>query len=324
MTRSGEWLDRQEWLLNPGTLPKSSVDDTGSSQQSKAEGLEKYGGPKTYFTARVVAVKRPLDPTPGHVEKFLREARNLRRLIGEPHVIQVLDVSADASDPHFIMEFAQGSLDAWVNNRRPWDHVAWALECASEGLRSVHSLGGFHRDVKPANLLLVHDLANNETVKVGDLGLARVPSASSGPLTQTAWGTPGYVAPEILAGRSFSQAADVYSLAMTALQLLAGSFDPDALDALALPSDLRALIRRMAALDPAGRPRVDEVTSALAQIRNPAPPPVVQPSGNTAGVAGLLGVLLGIGVVAAATANTRDANGRYRGSDGRFRGGRWS
>ncbi|WP_373372151.1 protein kinase domain-containing protein [Nannocystis bainbridge] len=63
---------------------------------------------------------------------------------------------------------------------------------------SIHQLEGFHRDIKPDNLLATRAPEDGRIIiKLGDFGLARVPVASSGPMTRSPAGTPNYIAPEL-------------------------------------------------------------------------------------------------------------------------------
>jgi serine/threonine protein kinase len=174
---------------------------------------------------------------------FAREARNLYRLISNPHVVRLIEYN-DANTPPFIaMEYCVGgSLISWVMNVRPWPEVVAAMLHACAGLSEIHRLGGFHRDIKPENMLLSTD-GNAWIVKLGDLGLARIPTDDSS-MTQRAAGTRAYMAPELFAKQPYTSASDIYSLGITTCELLTGSRDLDSLSALAIPEPLRKLIQR--------------------------------------------------------------------------------
>lgn len=74
-----------------------------------------------------------------------------------------------------------------------------------------------HRDLKPENLLYA-DEAPNAPVKVADFGLSK----ESGQAMLTICGTPGYVAPEIILGKPYNSAIDIWSVGVIAYILLAG------------------------------------------------------------------------------------------------------
>lgn len=280
-----------------------------------------------------VALKVLLLPNDANLRRFYREAKLLHEQLANPYVVNLLDSRFD-SDPAFIvMEFCVGgSLRSWVGKGREWRQVAFALSHAASGLDGIHQLGGFHRDVKPDNLLLGRDADGKTIVKVGDFGLARVPdSLSSAPMTRSAWGTEGYIAPELHLGAPFDAQCDVYSLGVTGIELLTGARDPGSLEGRAdLPADLRRLLLQMVSPDPADRPALRTVLTTLASVTappvpRPAPKPAPAPKqpSTGAGLGLLAGLAAVVGGIALATMNNRDANGRWRGDDGRFRSGPW-
>jgi serine/threonine-protein kinase len=86
-----------------------------------------------------------------------------------------------------------------------------------KALQYAHEHGVWHRDVKPANILLMSD----GQVKVTDFGIARVESANS---TEAGaiLGTPGFIAPEMYAGEEFDQRIDLFAAGVVFYHLLAG------------------------------------------------------------------------------------------------------
>lgn|GEM_PF-5392994 len=122
-----------------------------------------------------------------------------------------------------------------------------------------------HRDIKPANLLL----DPGGTVKITDFGIAN--TIGSVPLTVPGEiiGTPGYLAPERVAGARATSASDLYALGIVAYECLVGvpPFQGTSLEiALAhqnrmlpplppsVPSDVAAFVMHLTAKDPAWRP----------------------------------------------------------------------
>jgi eukaryotic-like serine/threonine-protein kinase len=200
--------------------------------------------------------------------RFQTEARHAGALSHE-NIAQVYDYGepAGGQPPYLVMELVDGpSLEAALadgplDTSRTMDIVAQA----AAGLQAAHAAGMVHRDVKPANLLL----APGGTVKITDFGIAH--TVGSVPVTATGEliGTPGYLAPERVAGEQATPASDVYSLGMVAYECLAGTppFTGAALVvALAhrdrplppLPrsvtADVGAFVLRLTAKDPASRP----------------------------------------------------------------------
>lgn len=268
-----------------------------------------------------------------HLRRFYREAKLMHSQLDNGHVVNLLDCGFDREPAFIVMEFcAGGSLRSWVGTQPGWRRVLRALAHAALGLAGIHERGGFHRDLKPDNLLLINRPDGSAIVKVGDFGLARVPPPySSTPMTRTAAGTQGYMAPELLLGAQYDARCDVFSLGVTAIELLVGRRDPSALASLDAPEALKGLLRQMVAGNPAQRPTLaacQGVIGALAipkampqmQSATVRPPAGEQPQQNRWGAIGGVALLVGVALV---TMNSRDADGRWHGSDGRFAGGPW-
>lgn len=269
-----------------------------------------------------VAVKVLRLPTDENIRRLYREATVLHRETANPHVVNLIHANVGHAPPFIVMEYCSGgSLQSWVVQRRAWTDIVAALAHAAEGLRGIHAQGGFHRDIKPGNLLLALLASGQWIVKVGDFGLSRVPIAFSGPMTRSPWGTEGYIAPEVVFTRTHTAAADVYSLGVTGIELLTGSRNPAGLAGAQGPKALHDLLRSMVHADSARRPTMEACALRLGQ---PFDGPVAASKGSGGG-GGLLALLGAAALVvgAVATANTQDANGRFHGSDGTFRSGRW-
>ena len=82
-----------------------------------------------------------------------------------------------------------------------------------------HDRGVSHRDLKPENLLY-SDATDSAVLKVADFGLAKLVKENE--MMQTSCGTPGYVAPEVLLGKSYNSAVDMWSTGVILYILLCG------------------------------------------------------------------------------------------------------
>lgn len=165
-----------------------------------------------------VAVKRMLDAH--HAARFEIEARLLSQL-EHPRVVKVLDHFQDAAGSYYIvMELIDGvDLGRMLEKRGapglPVDEVLeWAAQTC-EALQYVHEQQIIHRDVKPQNLIC----GENGVVLV-DFGVATQLSGEDAGTVGV--GTPRFMAPEVFAGGSISPRSDVFSLAATIWNLLAG------------------------------------------------------------------------------------------------------
>jgi len=160
--------------------------------------------------------------------------------------------------------------------------AAGGLEQAAGALDAAHREGVIHRDVKPANVML----DNEDRVKLTDLGIASAAQATGITTTGTILGTPAYMAPEMFDGDRATDAADVYSVAAIAFEMLTGRRareggtpavvalraatepPPDVRDVWPEAAALAAAIAHGMARDPAERPAsatalVDEIAAAL-------------------------------------------------------------
>ncbi len=178
---------------------------------------------------RRVAVKllaEPFASDPGAVRRFAREARAAAHLSAHPHVVTIYDVGEtrpeDGSNPapFIVMEHMAGGTVAdalRVGDISPDDSVRWLHEAAS-ALDYAHAKGIVHRDIKPANLLL----DRHSSLHVADFGIAQIGRDDSFTVAGQVLGTASYLAPERALGRPATVASDLYSLAVTWFELLAG------------------------------------------------------------------------------------------------------
>ena len=291
---------------------------------------------------RRVAIKVLRLPEDDNLDRFYREAKLLHRQMDNRFIVDLLDWDLEHEPPFLAMEYCDGgSLRAWVEERRDWREVVVALIHAASGLQGIHQRGGFHRDLKPDNLLLATTPDGNKIIKIGDFGLARIPLPGGSRMTLSACGTKGYMAPEVQAGASYSRKADIFSLGITGLEFLTGSTNAAYWQSVPGPPELRRLLQSMVNVNPTRRPSIDQVRARLLALqqeimqrsRTAATVPVKQPETRKSTGSGWGGMLLGgLGLAAAALGVAAVAKSsrkrswdptvqRYRGPDGRFRKG---
>jgi len=112
---------------------------------------------------------------------------------------------------------------AYVLQRVKLEHVLRlkiALDSA-QAMAFLHNNGVMHRDLKPANLLVLSLSSSSEvSVKLADFGTSRtVTQIYNNGRHTNGWGTPGYMAPELLARGEYSGKVDVYAFAILLLEL---------------------------------------------------------------------------------------------------------
>lgn len=222
-----------ETLLRPNeTIPGYEILD-----------LIGHGGMGAVFRARqnnlhrLVALKTVLVSQmsgPAAIARFELEATTIGRLV-HPHIVSAYDFGRHHGRLFLAMEFVEGenAEDRLVRRGPLEEAITWQiLRQAASGLAYAAQQGVVHRDVKPANLMLLQPPAGFSLpagvplVKIADFGLAylscepneRTRLTSSG----TALGSPHYMAPEQLTDAQLDLRADVYALGATAYHLLSG------------------------------------------------------------------------------------------------------
>lgn len=162
---------------------------------------------------------------PEFVTRFRRETRSLVKLV-HPHIVRILDAGEHDGVPFSVLQYlAGGSLEdrMFVQEdqiRRPnsFSLLAEWLPNVAEALDFVHREGHVHRDVKPANILF--DADNHAFL--GDFGIIKSQGNSKLTNTGLVLGTPEYMAPEVIMGKSYDGRSDQYALAVTVYQCVCG------------------------------------------------------------------------------------------------------
>lgn len=216
------------------------------------------------------------------LELLRHEAVTIARL-SHPNIVAVYDMGDTRESAFVAMELVDGvSLGEYLRAHGPLspeELVPLGAQIAA-GLALSHERDVVHRDVKPGNVLLGRD----NSVKVTDFGLAYVLSSVRDDSTELS-GTPGYVPPEVLNQKPYTQPGDIFGLGATLYECLAG-FHPLAGDSLRdiilntlagrirpledsvpdLPPELSALIFELMALDPNVRPTASQAAERLERM----------------------------------------------------------
>jgi eukaryotic-like serine/threonine-protein kinase len=214
--------------------------------------------------ARAVAVKtcrREFD------ERFQREARVIASL-NHRHICSLYDVGPN----YLVMELLEGETLAEKLKRGPLpiEQVLLRGGEIADALAAAHAKGVVHRDMKPANVMLI-----KAGVKVLDFGLAKSPEDA--PLTgsNVVMGTPAYMAPEQREGRECDARTDIYALGLMLHEMVTGKrCSKGEIPSLEqLPERLGHVIERCLAVDPEDRwQSAVDVRSELLWAAKPAAP----------------------------------------------------
>jgi hypothetical protein len=240
------------------------------------------------FLERDVAIK-VLDPSlavdAALEEQFLHEARTIAA-VEHPHIVPLYSADSRGGLLFLVMRLLPGQSlgDRIAQGKLPAaDAARIALECA-RALAAAHAVGVVHRDIKPANILL--DANGHATVT--DFGISLVTSRPARELPGSTAGTPHYMSPEQSLGEQVDGRADVYALGVVLYEMLTGKLPfpgRNVTEVIAkhisapvpkvseqepqTPAALVAVVYRMLAKDPAGRPTAAELVKELTAASTP-------------------------------------------------------
>ena len=235
-----------------------------------------------------------------------REAKTLAAL-SHPNIVTIFEIGEHQGQDFIAMEYLSGkTLRDILSDPPSREELLAIVQSVAVAVAAAHKAGILHRDIKPENvvttpngvkvvdfgiarrldhrastspddlydmLLTPGPIAGPKTLRDGALETVRDAVASAG--TQTVFGTPAYMAPEVLGGVPSSAASDVYSLGVLLYECLAGRRPYDAgnlIETIAhiiqaaqptLADPLNPLLVRMLAREPAMRPGLSEVIAAL-------------------------------------------------------------
>jgi serine/threonine protein kinase/Tfp pilus assembly protein PilF len=239
---------------------------------------------------KVLPAEMALDPD--RLARFQREARVLASL-NHAHIVTIFSVE-ETDGMHFLtMELVEGQpLSSLIpSNGLPVEQIVEIAGALADALAAAHEKGIVHRDLKPANVMITQD----GRVKVLDFGLAKdVSGGGSSDVTLTSLGntqagtvvgTPAYMSPEQILGRTLDHRTDIFSLGVMLHEMATGrrpfegnspgelfsailrddpspvtEFRPD------LPGDLARIIRRCLEKDP--RHRVQTARDVANEFRD--------------------------------------------------------
>ena len=161
------------------------------------------------------------DETKEFQQRFIREAQ-AAGILNHPSIVTVHDIGQDDSNnTSFIaMEYVEGNnlKEVLAQGRAlSFDQIADLVSQVAEALDFAHAKGIVHRDVKPANIILLE----GNRAKITDFGIAKI-AAGGANLTSTGQflGTPNYMAPEQIKGAPVDGRTDIFALGICLYECL--------------------------------------------------------------------------------------------------------
>jgi len=180
---------------------------------------------------RKVAIKMLTEPRASSElarQRLINEARAAAAL-DHPNICSIHEVGEEDDRVFIVMQYVDGQSLAERIRKNPLapDEVVEVGMQAAQALAEAHAAGIIHRDIKPQNIIVTP----RGQVKVLDFGLAMIaqhdPDAETKErLTEAGSivGTPGYMSPEQLRGKSIDPRSDIFSLGVTLYECATGMY----------------------------------------------------------------------------------------------------
>jgi DNA-binding response OmpR family regulator len=153
----------------------------------------------------------------GGLNKFRNEAKIIAQM-SHKNIIQVYDIEELYRTIFIILEYLEGESVESMLERIGSISIPQAVNFLTQicsGLGYAHEKGLVHLDIKPANIFVQAD----DEIKILDFGLARPPDLEEGSMFE---GTIYYLAPEQIECDPVDQRTDIYSLGITAYEMIVG------------------------------------------------------------------------------------------------------
>ncbi len=234
----------------------------------------------------IVALKTLHNTEPSALYQFKQEFRAISGIV-HPNLVTLYELLSDGQEWFFTMELVKGvdfleyiNQGKYLSTQVNIERVRLAVIQLAEGIYALHKAGKLHCDLKPSNVLVTEE----GRVTILDFGL--VTELKQRPLGDAtlSYGTPEYIAPEIVAGLPATEASDWYSLGVMLYEALTGELPFDSMfgDVLRekqlydpsppsfvipdIPQYLDSLCHQLLSRDPGQRPSGEAILESLGAV----------------------------------------------------------
>jgi serine/threonine protein kinase len=164
--------------------------------------------------------------------RFQQEIKAAGRL-NHPNIVTIYDVGKTDQVAYMAMEFLEGNelKDMIASGNLPTsEQVVDIIAQVADGLWFAHQQDIVHRDVKPSNIMVMR----GGIAKITDFGIARLPNSAVKTMTGLILGSPRYMSPEQVIGKTIDARSDIFSLGVVLYEALTGvaPFDGDNVNAI--------------------------------------------------------------------------------------------
>lgn len=172
---------------------------------------------------RIVAIKILKDEYLAN-EEFKRRFKNESKAIAvlsHPNIVRVYNVSFGDRLQYIVMEYVDGiTLKEYIEQQHiiDWKEAVHFTGQILAALQHAHDKGIVHQDIKPQNIMLLHD----GTIKVADFGIARFSRTDNDTTSDNAIGSVHYISPEQARGEMTDDKADIYSVGVVLYEMTTG------------------------------------------------------------------------------------------------------
>lgn len=172
---------------------------------------------------RIVAIKILKDEYLTN-EEFKRRFKNESKAIAvlsHPNIVRVYNVSFGDRLQYIVEEYVDGiTLKEYIEQQRiiDWKEAVHFTGQILAALQHAHDKGIVHQDIKPQNIMLLHD----GTIKVADFGIARFSRTDNDTTSENAIGSVHYISPEQARGEMTDDKADIYSVGVVLYEMITG------------------------------------------------------------------------------------------------------